>query len=184
MNSYTPRRLGWMLLFFGLVALNVAGRMASEMPNVAPVAASALFAAWLFRNRLAAAAVPLASMLVTDGFWKGFYDLRLMAVVYAALLFPVLLRRVVGARINPWRVGGASLIGSAVFYVTTNFAEWAMMGHYPPTWAGLAQCYAAALPFLKNTVAGDLAWNTALFGAAAAALRVRGARLAARPARA
>jgi hypothetical protein len=32
--------------------------------------------------------------------------------------------------------------------------------------AGLTQCYVAALPFLKYTVAGDLFWAAVLFGGA------------------
>jgi hypothetical protein len=35
---------------------------------------------------------------------------------------------------------------------------------YPRTLAGLAACYAAALPFLRNQVAGDLLYTGVLFG--------------------
>ena len=33
---------------------------------------------------------------------------------------------------------------------------------------GLAACYAAALPFLQNTIVGDLFWTSLLFGGYAA----------------
>jgi len=37
---------------------------------------------------------------------------------------------------------------------------------YPLNVQGLAQCYAAALPFLDKTVLGDLIWTAVLFGGA------------------
>ena len=48
----------------------------------------------------------------------------------------------------------------------TNFAVWAFSGMYSLDMAGLVQCYVAALPFLKYTVAGDLFWAAVLFGGA------------------
>ena len=35
---------------------------------------------------------------------------------------------------------------------------------YPHTLDGLVSCYVAALPFLRNTFAGDLMWTAGLFG--------------------
>lgn len=165
------KRTLWLgVAFVGLVALTVAGRVMSETPNVAPVAAAALFAGFLFRHRLVAALVPLSAMLISDVFSEGMYQWALMLVVYGALAFPVLLRRVVGEKLSAWRVGGASLIGSGAFFLITNLAEWAMMGHYPRTLEGLAACFLAAVPFFKNTIAGDLAWNTGFFGSYALAV--------------
>jgi hypothetical protein len=35
---------------------------------------------------------------------------------------------------------------------------------YPRTLDGLIECYWMALPFLRNSLAGDLFWTAALFG--------------------
>jgi hypothetical protein len=51
-----------------------------------------------------------------------------------------------------------------LFFATTNFAVWAFSGMYAPDLHGLVHCYVAALPFLWNTVAGDMLWTTLLFG--------------------
>jgi hypothetical protein len=51
-----------------------------------------------------------------------------------------------------------------LFFVTTNFAVWAFSGMYPDDLGGLIRCYVAALPFLQNTVTGDIVWSAALFG--------------------
>jgi hypothetical protein len=41
---------------------------------------------------------------------------------------------------------------------------WLFSGFYPLTGAGLTACYAAAIPFFQNTVAGDLFYAALLFG--------------------
>jgi hypothetical protein len=50
------------------------------------------------------------------------------------------------------------------FFATTNFAVWASSGMYAHDLHGLIHCYVAALPFLQNTVIGDMFWATLLFG--------------------
>ena len=57
---------------------------------------------------------------------------------------------------------GRSLLGSILFFVLTNFAVF-MQGGYTHSFAGLAECYFMAIPFFKNTLAGDLLFNAALF---------------------
>jgi len=46
----------------------------------------------------------------------------------------------------------------------TNFAVWAGGSSYPPTAEGLASCYAAAIPFFRNALFGDLFYASVLFG--------------------
>ena len=57
---------------------------------------------------------------------------------------------------------------SLFFFVTSNFAVWAFSGMYSLDLAGLIQSYVAALPFLDNSIAGDLFWSAVLFGGARA----------------
>lgn len=146
-----------------LVAFDVAARVAPHAPNVMPVAASALFAASILRRRTLALVVPFAAMALSDAL-IGFGDWRVMGVVYGCLALPAL------SALLPRRVRSASLIASLavisslVFFAATNLAVWAFSGLYAPTLEGLGECYIAALPFLKNTVAGDLFWTMVLFG--------------------
>ena len=118
-------------------------------------------------RRWLAIAVPLAAMLLSDVFLEG-YGWRMMAVVYAALALPAVIGMLArGQRVWPVAIGGA-LASSLIFYVTTNFAVWALSRAVQRRTAkGLLECYVAALPFLKYTVAGDLFWSVALFGGAA-----------------
>ena len=72
-----------------LIGFDVAARLLLHVPNVSPVAASALFAGMMLQRRSLALVVPLAAMLIGDAV-MGFYDWRVMAVVYAALTLPAL----------------------------------------------------------------------------------------------
>lgn len=162
----------------GLVLLAAVGRLVPHPPNFAPVAACALFAGFFFRDVRLALAAPLLAAMVTDQFALGTYPWRVMVVVYAALLFPVALRwfvrRAPGAlrRWGALRVGGAAVASSLVFFLATNAAHWAFMGMYGEGLSGLAASYAAGLPFLKYTLAGDLFYSGVLFGAYAVAQRL------------
>jgi hypothetical protein len=154
-----------LLLALALIGLCVATRVLPHVSNFSPVAAAALFAGAMLGRRSLALMVPVAALLIGD-LALGFYDWRLMAVVYVALATPALIGKLArGHRIWPVAIGGA-LAASLIFFVTTNFAVWAFSGLYSHDGAGLVQCYIAALPFLKTTVAGDLFWSVALFGGA------------------
>jgi len=139
-------------------------------PNAAPMVGVALLAGVVLRSRALAIAVPLTAMAMSDA-WIGTYNLPVMMTVYAALLVPVVLSRVVLVRdkLNLARLGGSTLASSLVFFVSTNLAVWTFGGWYDHTWLGLTECFVAALPFLKYAVVGDLMWTSILFGIHAAA---------------
>jgi hypothetical protein len=148
-----------------LIGLDVAARLLWHVPNVSPVAASALFAGMMLRRRSLAPVVPLAALLIGDAI-SGFDHWPVMAVVYAALTLPAV-AGILGRRFRVSRVVVPTVLAcSLIFFVTTNFAVWAWSGLYSADLAGLIQCYAMGLPFLKYTVAGDLFWAAVLFGGA------------------
>lgn len=163
-------------IFVALVAGGAATRLAyQDVPNFAPVAALALFAGLWIGNLALAALVPLTVMAVTDLVIGG-YDLRLMATVYAALTFPVLLR----GPLKSWltnrhtslvEISGSlaglfacSLAASVGFFVTTNFACWLLAESYAKNAEGLLTCYTAALPFFRYTLLGDAIFSVSLAG--------------------
>ena len=67
------------------------------------------------------------------------------------------------------RVGGAALASSVSFFVVSNFAVWACLAMYPKTLAGLITCYAAAVPFFRRGLEGDLLFTAVMFGLPVAA---------------
>ena len=163
-----------------LIVLAVASRLLPHAPNFTPVAAIGLFAGATLGRR-AAWLVPLAALLVSDAF-LGFYHPMSMFWNYLGFGACLLLGSgLLGRSRSLPRLGGATLASSLAFFALSNFGMWAS-GYYPRTLAGLGQCYAAGLPFLRNTVASDVLFTAALFGALALlrrALPERGVRAAA-----
>jgi len=164
-DSATTLRQDLLLALF-LVVLCVVMRLLPHASNFSPVAAAALFAGMTLKARWLAITVPLAAMLIGDIFLES-YGWKMMAVVYGALALPAVIGMFARkARVAYVAIGGA-LAASLIFYATTNFAVWALSTLYTPDFNGLLECYVAALPFLKYTIAGDLFWSVALFGGAA-----------------
>jgi len=153
------------LLVAFLIGFDVAARLLPHAPGFLPVAASGLFAARILRRPLLAVIVPVAAMAISNAA-LGPDDWRISALVFGALALPAL----AGMATRRWRgalpVVATMLSCSLAFFVISNFAVWAFSGMYPLTVQGLAQCYAAALPFLDKTVMGDLLWTAVLFGGA------------------
>jgi hypothetical protein len=106
---------------------------------------------------------PLGALLVSDLF-IGFYDMRIMLAVYvsfALMGFIGLWLRTHKAFFNT--ITG-TLVGSLLFFLITNAAVWLFGTMYPHTFAGLMQSYVAAIPFFRNTIAGDLFYVGVLVG--------------------
>ena len=166
------RRTEQILVFAGLVAATVGLRLYFQaIPNFAPVAAVALFAGYYFRSRWLAILAPITVMAISDRFTGG-YQPALMATVYTFLAIPALMGRPLRRRLgqagpisSSLTLLTCSLVSSLLFFTATNFVTWFMTPWYPRTAAGLWQCYLSAVPFFRYTLAGDLFFASALFGA-------------------
>jgi len=166
-SAVKPQTIRDAALFVLLVAVAVASRLIEYFPpNAHAVAAAALLAGVLFQNRIVAVCVPLVAMMISDSIIGG-HDGLVMFTVYASLVLPVVWGSLLKRDLLLTPV--AALAGSAVFYLTTNFAHWYSFGDRMQeiTWtaSGLAHCYAIALPFFKYTLIGDLSYAAVLFGA-------------------
>jgi hypothetical protein len=144
----------------GMIAFAAMTRLLPHPPNFTAVTALALFAGAQMSDRRLALVIPLVSLFLTDvilGLHSG------MLLVYACVAAVVGLGALAGSRAQPLRLAGASVAGSVLFFVVTNFGVWANDGLYPRTMAGLADCYVAAIPFFQNALVGDLFYTAALF---------------------
>lgn len=160
-----PHCVPWMdlSLIAGLVGLDVVARILPHSPDFTPVAATAVFAACALRLRALSVLVPVAAMACADAV-LGFYDLKMMVVVYGALAWPALAASLSPRLRRPGMTAPLLVSSSLMFFFVSNFAVWAFSPIYAANVAGLVKCYVAALPFLKNMLAGDLFWGFALFG--------------------
>jgi len=159
----------YIAILLALIALGVVARVLPHPPNFSPMAAIALFAGFLFIKRYTAFMVVIVSLLLTDYFLLGslsvdYLGSNTMLVVYAALLFPIIFKGFLRAKLSGPRVAIAALTSSVVFFVSTNFAVWMFSPMYDKTWSGLVLCYTMAIPFFHYTVMGDLLWSGAVFG--------------------
>lgn len=157
-----------------LIALAALTRLLPHPSNFTPLAAMALFGAAYFNRQALMLAVPFAALFFTDLFlnnviYRALYGNQFILItswwIYAAFAivmlagFGILRKKVTGLRVL-----GASLSASAIFFLVTNFSVWAEGSMYPKTMTGLAACYTAGIPFLGNTILGDLCYSAALFG--------------------
>src|SRR5258707_1406320 len=65
---------------------------------------------------------------------------------------------------SPIRIGATSLLSSIIFFVVSNFAVWASYRTlYAATLQGLINCYLAAVPFFRHTLAADMVFTAIFF---------------------
>jgi hypothetical protein len=133
--------------------------------NLSPIGALALFAAARlgFVPALALVAVAIGvkdlGLYLSHG-WPPAPLTWVWYAVYAGLGWSLLRRTE-----SPLRIGGVALGASVFFFLASNFVSW--LGQALPygySLAGLADCYAAAIPFYRGTLAGDLIFTGLLFG--------------------
>ncbi len=113
--------------------------------------------------------VPLAALFLSDMI-LGLYPH--MEFVYGSFALVVCLGLLLQKKRTPLRIAGAAFTSSLLFFVITNFGVWALYPLYPKTFAGLVECYVAAIPFFQNTLVGDGLFTTVLFGGFALAERL------------
>lgn len=126
--------------------------------NFVPVSASAIFGG-IYLNKKWAFVLPIASMLIADIF-IGF-SLPDVPFVYGSIALSVLIGGWIGSKRERKSAFVASLFlgtisSSVMFYVVTNFGSWLTLNIYTKDLAGFLQSYAMAIPFFKNTLAGDV----------------------------
>jgi hypothetical protein len=144
-----------------MVLAAAATRLIPHPWNLTSISAVALFGGACFQDRRLAFAVPLAALFLSDlvlGLYTG------LPVIYLSFAVIVALGLWLRPRRSPAVIASAALASSILFFGLTNFGVWAFDHLYPPTWSGLVACYVAALPFFRNSLAGDLLYTAALFG--------------------
>lgn len=146
---------------FVLILAAALSRMLPHPPNMVPVTALALFGG-VYLDRKLTFVVPLAAMVITDWF-IGFHSTVLW--VYASFLAVGFVGLWLRNHRGVLTTIGASITGSILFYLITNVGVWLSPPYmYDRTISGLVECYVAAIPFFRNTLAGDLLYVGALFG--------------------
>ncbi len=150
-------------IVLAIIFLAAGSRLIDHPYNFTPIAAMAIFAGCYLKKKWGLI-FPLAAMFISD-YFIGFYDWRIMAAVYLSMVFAYFIGWILSSKIKWQNVVFASLAASLAFFFITNFAVWFFGSWYPHNLSGLASCFVLALPFFRNTLAGDLFYAGALFGA-------------------
>jgi Family of unknown function (DUF6580) len=155
-------------MLYLIIALAIAARFIPGAANFSPVYAGLLFSGAYLKRRdsiwfpvllLAGSDLLVNSLLYNTSFqwmqtlnWVGFAGI-------------VMVGWWLQKRVNMRNVLMASVAGPSVFFLISNFAVWIGGGMYPPTFGGLAACYAAAIPFYGNSLISGVLFSGILFGA-------------------
>ena len=131
------------------ILLGVLSRFLPHPPNFTAINAIALFGSCSFGGLWLSLSTVYATMFLTDAI-LGFHCS--MPYTYLSLGLIVVLGQWVNLKFSIYRVGGALMIASLIFFFVTNFGSWLTSPLYSKTFSGL------------NQVLGDVFYGTLLFG--------------------
>lgn len=143
-----------------LIIIGILSRLIPHIPNVNPLISISLITGRNF-SRFMALSILFFTMVISDiglallfgysifGYWTLFTYTGFIAITfigsklkYSSKALPIYI-----------------FFSSFGFWVWTNFGVWLTSGMYSRTLIGLANCYIAALPFLSNSLLGDMVWG-------------------------
>lgn len=150
--------MNYFIVFFGALL-----RVIPHPANFVPIGALALFGGARL-NRWQAIILPLSAMLVSDVF-IGFDSLSSRLSVYGCFMVISLIGLLIRNKKSFAAIAGASLAGSVIFYLVTNFVFFHSTSLYPHTLGGMIASYVNAIPFFRNTLLSDLIYSAVFFGA-------------------
>jgi len=164
-------------LLLALVTVGIVSRFLPHPPNVTAVAAASLFAGAILNSRIFAVMLPMVIMYLSDftinntlmrGYFPNHEGLVLwmpyMTWVYVGFALTALIGFYFLKNRNNAKLAGGAILATLVFFLVSNYGMFIEPGRYPQTLSGAALCYAAALPFLLNSLIGNLIFTFAIFG--------------------
>ncbi len=146
---------------FLIIVIAAALRLIPHPPNIAPIAAIALFGG-VYLNKKYALILPLLALFVSDLF-LGFYGAPMMSFVYGSFFLTGCIGIFLKNHKKPAAIISAALFSSLLFYLLTNFGVWLTTPLYPKTLSGLLERSPLPPPFFRNTLIGDLLYTGVFF---------------------
>ncbi len=148
------------MLAMGILIFGIVSRLVVHIPNFTPVMALALFGG-VYLKKGQAVLLPVVLKAVTDLFLGGHGT---MLFTWGSVALIAVLGLWLGKNKNVVTIAGSSLASAFLFFIVTNFGVWLVSGMYPHTWAGLAHCYALAIPFFRSMLLSTVVYAFVLFG--------------------
>jgi hypothetical protein len=161
-----------LIVFALLTSIGVVGRWAQPDWNFTPLMAITVLGGYYFRSLLPAVLLPVSVLAISNLALDSYDSVPVLISVYAMMLVPLFLGRAARGK-SGWQLAGVGalcgLVPATAFFIVTNFVHWAATSMYDHTWAGLMNCYVAALPFYRTMLVGDLFYLGLLVGCLALA---------------
>ena len=148
------------LIIPALIVFAALTRLMPHPPNFTPIIAMGLFGGAYLKDTRWAILLTVVAMLIAD-FFLGFHGT--MIWVYCSLIIISSMGLLLKNQITFINGALATLGGSLLFFLVTNFGVWASSIFYPKTFVGLISCYTAGLPFFGNTLAGTVFYSAVMF---------------------
>ena len=133
----------------GLILILALSRLIPHPPNFTPIIAVAVMSSYFFRNIYGSVIVLVISMVLSDIF-IGFH--KNILFVYFPLIIIIFIFFKKSHKINYKNLFMFGFFASLIFYLVSNFGEWALGDLYEKNLNGLINCYILAIPFFKNTL--------------------------------
>ena len=149
------------LIITAIIIFAAFTRLIPHPPNFTPIIAMGLFGGAYVKDSRLVFLIPLIAMIIADTF-LGFHGT--MIWVYGSLIIISMMGILLKNRTTLKNCAVATLGGSLLFFLVTNFGVWIISGFYEKSIAGLFTCYAMALPFFHNTLAGSVVYSSIMFG--------------------
>jgi hypothetical protein len=142
-----------------IITVGVLSRLLPHPANMTAVGGIALFSGAKFETKKAIF-LTLSTMFFSD-LVIGFHSL--MWATYGGMFLAVIVGTWIGKSPRVSRLLGGVFLSSVIFFIITNFAVWVATPLYPKTVSGLIDCYVMALPFFRNSIAGDLVYTVVFY---------------------
>jgi len=169
LQKINTRTIVLILMIVGAAAMRfVSYKFPYILSNFTPVGAIALFGGAYFTDKWKAYAVVLLTLFTSDILINYLYTSKWVLWyngsfwVYLTFALMVLVGTLI-KKVNFATVGIASLVSIAIHWLVIDM-PWLYGTLYPHTFAGYGQSLAAAIPFERNMVLGDLLFCAILFG--------------------
>tara|TARA_S200000501_G_scaffold378614_1_gene442249 strand:+ start:7101 stop:7661 length:561 start_codon:yes stop_codon:yes gene_type:complete len=163
------------LLAIAMIVIVFIGRVMPHPYNFTPVIAITLLSSHIFKNKYLSLSIPLLALWISDLFinnivYAGYYSnfsfiSNGMIWTYGSIILVGLIGNSIIKKVSSTKVALASISGSTIFYLISNFGVWFASPIYAKSLSGLFLCYSMALPFYGSSLAGDLTYSALFFGA-------------------
>ena len=151
-----------------LITLVLLSRLIPHQPNFTPLIAVAIFSSMIFNNKKYFF-IPLLGLFFSDllleqtiGYKYIFSPIFYWTYisVFSVFLFSYFFNNEIKIK----NIVINSISGALIFFFVSNFGVWISSGgFYPLNFSGLISCYAAAIPFFRNTLSSTLLYSVILF---------------------